>query len=127
MKTDDDKLIEQARLRQMHGHANELDEWRLRHAERSEARMHMSNEIDTNAWATWTQDQVQRYFEEAIVPEWSGALGQMRSEIQQDLTARIHALEVQIAEMRGELKGLREAHRDNVVELPRSAWKSNAA
>ena len=56
------------------------------------------------------------------------ALGrQMRAEAREEFTSRIHKLEVELAEMRGELKGLREAHRDNVVELPRSAWKSNAA
>jgi hypothetical protein len=119
--------LEQLRRRVELGSDDELDRWRVKSAERREARKDMSNEIDTNAWASWTQDQIQRYFEQAVVPEWSGALTQTRSEIQQDLMTRIHALEVQIAEMRGELKGLREAHRDNVVELPRAAWKSNAA
>jgi len=55
------------------------------------------------------KDQLQRYFEETIVPGWGEALGQMRAEAREEFTSRIHKLEVELAEMRGELKGLREA------------------
>ena len=52
----------------------------------------------------------------------------LRKEYRDELTAAIHKLELQVAELRGELKGMREDRRaDNVVELPRSAWRHNAA
>ena len=52
----------------------------------------------------------------------------LRKECRDELTAEIHKLELQVAELRGELKGLREDRRsDNVVELPRSAWRHDAA
>jgi hypothetical protein len=45
----------------------------------------------------------------------------LRKECRDELTAAIHKLELEIAELRGELKGMREDRRaDNVVELPRS-------
>jgi len=72
---DNDKLIEQARLRQIHGHTNELDEWRLRAAGRREEKtMHQNDGSNAAEWADWTQDQIQRYFEETIVPGWGGYL-----------------------------------------------------
>jgi hypothetical protein len=44
----------------------------------------------------------------------------LRKEYRDELTAAIHKLELQMAELRGELKGIREDRRaDNVVELPR--------
>jgi hypothetical protein len=53
---------------------------------------------------------------------------QLRKEYRDELTAAIHKLELEVAELRGELKGIREDRRaDNVVELPRSAWRHNAA
>jgi hypothetical protein len=54
---------------------------------------------------------------------------QLRKEYRDELTASIHKLELEVAELRGELKGIREDQRaDNVVELPpRSAWRHNAA
>jgi len=62
----------------------------------------------------------------AIALAESGKL--LRKECRDELTAEIHKLELQVAELRGELKGLREDRRsDNVVELPRSAWRHNAA
>ena len=107
---DNDKLIEQARLRQIHGHTKELDEWPLRAAGRREEKtMHQNDGSNAAEWADWTQDQIQRYFEETIVPGWGEALGQMRAEAREEFTSRIHKLEVELAEMRGELKGLREA------------------
>ena len=52
----------------------------------------------------------------------------LRKEYRDELTAAIHKLEIQVAELRGELKGMREDQRaDSVVELPRSAWRHNAA
>jgi hypothetical protein len=52
---------------------------------------------------------------------------ELRKEYRDELTAAIHKLELEV-ELRGELKGIREDRRaDNVVELPRSAWKHNAA
>ena len=48
----------------------------------------------------------------------------LRKEYRDELTAAIHKLELQVAELRGELKGIRDDRRsDNVVELPRAAWK----
>jgi hypothetical protein len=48
----------------------------------------------------------------------------LRREYRDELTAAIHKLELQVAELRGELKGIRDDRRsDNVVELPRAAWK----
>jgi len=53
---DNDKLIEQARLRQIHGHTNELDEWRLRAAGRREEKtMHQNDGSNAAEWADWTQ------------------------------------------------------------------------
>ena len=52
----------------------------------------------------------------------------LRKEYRDELTAAIHKLELQVAELRGELKGMRgDGRADNVVELPRSAWRHNAA
>ena len=48
----------------------------------------------------------------------------LRREYRDELTAAIHKLELQVAELRGELKGIRDDRQsDNVVELPRAAWK----
>ena len=48
----------------------------------------------------------------------------LRREYRDELTAAIHKLELQVAELLGELKGIRDDRRsDNVVELPRAAWK----
>ena len=48
----------------------------------------------------------------------------LRKEYRDELTAAIHKLELQVAELRGELKGIRDDRQsDNVVELPRAAWK----
>ena len=52
----------------------------------------------------------------------------LRKECRDELTVAIHKLELQVAELRGELKGMRgDGRADNVVELPRSAWRHNAA
>jgi hypothetical protein len=52
----------------------------------------------------------------------------LRRECRDELTAAIHKLELQVAELRGELKGMCEDRRaDSVVTLPRSAWRHNAA
>jgi hypothetical protein len=52
----------------------------------------------------------------------------LRKECRDELTAAIHKLELEVAELPGELKGMREDRRaDSVVELPRSAWRHNAA
>ena len=52
----------------------------------------------------------------------------LRKECRDELTAAIHRLELQVAELRGEWKGMREDRRtDSVVELPRSGWKHDAA
>ena len=62
----------------------------------------------------------------AMVRAESGKV--LRKKCRDELTAAIHKLELQVAELRGELKGMREDRRaDNVVELPRSAWRHNAA
>jgi hypothetical protein len=51
----------------------------------------------------------------------------LRKECRDELTAAIHKLELQVAELRGELKGMREDRRaDSVVTLPRFGWKHNA-
>ena len=51
----------------------------------------------------------------------------LRKECRDELTAAIHKLELQVAELRGELKGMREDRRaDNIVEVPRSGWKHDA-
>jgi hypothetical protein len=70
--------------------------------------------------------------DEALLDSVAWALAEsrkdLRKEYRDDLTAAIHKLELQVAELRGELKGMHEDRRaDNVVELPRSAWRHNAA
>jgi len=88
--------------------------------------MHQDDGSSVTEWANWMQDQIQRYFEQAIAPEWGGALGQMRSDMRQDLTARIHKLEVELAEMRGELRALR-AGKGEVIDLPKMGWRRGDA
>jgi hypothetical protein len=51
----------------------------------------------------------------------------LRREGRDELTAAIHKLKLEVAELRGELNGMREDRRaDSVVELPRSAWRHDA-
>jgi hypothetical protein len=51
---------------------------------------------------------------------------QLRKEYRDELTASIHKLELEVAELRGELKGIREDRRADVVTLPRSALRVRA-
>ena len=66
--------------------------------------------------------------DEVLLDSVAWALAESRKDLQREyrdeLTAAIHKLELQVAELLGELKGIRDDRRsDNVVELPRAAWK----
>jgi len=132
MPMTDEELIEQARRRQVNGHDDALDRWRLRVAARREERsMQRESKLDTNtnseAWNAWFFDNLQSYLNECYTPvvkELAEEVGADTGRLRRDL----HQLELTVARLEGELKGLREDRRsNNVVDVPRAVWKHNAA
>ena len=82
----------------------------------------------TGEWVPLFGDWRDEVLFDSVAWALAGSRKDLRKEYRDELTAAIHKLELQVAELRGELKGMREDRRaDNVVELPRSAWRHNAA
>jgi hypothetical protein len=120
----DDKLIEAARLRHAHGNATELDEWRLRAAERREQRTmarETSSALDTGSAEAWNEWFVER-FDEAVrsrglLEDVGEVMGTTAAELREEYTERLHALELTVARLEGELKGLRANDTAGIAKL----------
>jgi hypothetical protein len=91
--------------------ADSLSEWRAKAAERDAARdvrpvergfTPQQNE-ELNSWALQHRDQE---FEHRIKPEIDGVI-EATAEVFDELRAKIRELELQLSELRGELKGMR--------------------
>jgi len=93
--------------------------------------MQRESKLDTNtnseAWNAWFFDNLQSYLNECYTPvvkELAEEVGADTGRLRRDL----HQLELTVARLEGELKGLREDRRsNNVVDVPRAVWKHNAA
>ena len=120
---DNDDVTEQARSRIANGHGDALDEWRVKHAEQvvtKDARLDLSTVYKTNAhaqvaaqyetpsdanWNEWFA----RSFDARMKAEWVDAIGDMVAEVSSELREEIRRLQIEVAELRGELKALRGA------------------
>jgi hypothetical protein len=129
MPTDGDR-IEASRLRQGHGHADAIDTWRLRRADRREIvrKDTVSDDVVyqdrqdalvepevmdaqiSERWNNWARDNVLRVFDSELAPMLRDALGEALGlkarELRDHFREEIHRLELAIAELRGEVNAL---------------------
>jgi len=114
--------IEQAQMRKANGHDTELDRWRLRVAERREDKTMVRNthtlDTDPNAaegWNAWFTERFDECVRERLIEDVGEVLGTTAAELRADYTERLHQLELTVARLEGELKGLRKAKGDDAV------------
>jgi hypothetical protein len=127
--TEDDEI--EASLRRIaNGHGNELDRWRARNAERRKETK-MTRNLDTgsdDAWNDWFDQRFDATMKDLWVQDIGETIAEARNDARIEFKALLHKLELEIAELRGELKGLRaNAGKSEVVELPKMAWRRGDA
>jgi hypothetical protein len=117
--SEDRRLIAQARARVAStGCADVLDRWRLRAAARREQR-----EVAEDAEASHAQ------LEQTVcnlIDNLSGLVEDLGADSGQ-MWKRLRDLERELAELRGELRGMRGDRRDDDVIIPRDAWRRKGA
>jgi len=113
----DDEMVEQARRRQLNGHDDEIDRWRMRVAERREEKTMARTTLDTNsaeAWGAWFTERFDEAVRERLIEDVGEVLGTTAAELRADYTAKMHQLELTVARLEGELKG-RMAKGDDAI------------
>jgi hypothetical protein len=78
------------------------------------------SEFDNEGWNNWWHANFRSVTDDEITEAVGYALHMTRKE----LSDEIATLRAQVAELRGELE---RARADNIIALPRSAWKHDAA
>jgi hypothetical protein len=126
--------IEQSLRRIALGHGDELDHWRARAAQRREERTMSRNDNDPDpnageAWNRWFDDRFDAVMKAQWVDDIGGTIAEARRDMRDEFKTQLHKLELEVAELRGELRALRAgAGKSEVIELPKMAWNhGNAA
>jgi len=107
--TDDDAKLSGARMRELEGTSDELDRWRIKAAERAEQRDYVQKDMYSREL-----EIVRKINDSALVEQESEIYRDMADALDilgRALHEQIRKLEIQIAELRGELKGLRATRR----------------
>jgi hypothetical protein len=114
------RLIEGARLRQAQGQATALDRWRIQVAEqRAPERQSLPvergfTEAEGREWNEWLQQYRDRVFEDRIKPAINGAVDAIGKELD-ELYAENEKLRLELAELRGEIRGMRVASHSTLI------------
>jgi hypothetical protein len=118
----DDQLIAEARQREADGHASELDHHRLPASERREAIIRKDVggiefvtktnedalvEDHAAAWTAWARRVFHAEIAPALIDDIGEVMGMQAAELRQAFMDQIHKLELEVAELKGELKALR--------------------
>lgn len=110
--TDDDEIAG-ARLRVAQGRATKVDRWQISAADRAaqrdagEAERSMSA-AEQKQWTAWVESHLVREWNERVLPEIDG-IADATAEALDELRAENRKLQLELAELRGEIRGLRES------------------
>jgi hypothetical protein len=82
---------------------------------------------ESDQWNAWIEGHLVREWNEHIHPEIDGVV-EATADALAELRAENQKLRLELAELRGERRGMREDRRtDHVVHVPREAWKHDVA
>jgi len=135
MTEEDLERIKASQRRAVLGTSDAIDAWVLKRANVAGAVRKADNaslDISQEARVAYLNEWFAENFDAAMKGQWvdsiGEAIGEATAELRADYTKRLHQLELTVARLEGELKGLREDRRsNNVVDVPRAVWKHNAA
>src|SRR5262249_44490665 len=71
-------------------------------------------------WNDWARRNVMQVFQDTLLDDIGDAIGMSRVDMRNEFTALIHKLELEVAELRGELKALRSirGEGEKIIDLP---------
>jgi hypothetical protein len=112
MDDEERRLIEGARLREAQGRATRLDRWRLQAAERQSVPVERGfTEAESAEWNEWLQQHRDREFEDRIKPAIDAVVEAAGEELA-ELHTKVRELALTVAELKGEIRGMRSAPHD---------------
>jgi hypothetical protein len=114
MTEEDARVIKAARFRQAQGNATALDRWRLQVAEQRTAEWQARpvergfTEAESREWNEWVQQHRDREWEERVWPNIDDVI-KATADVFDELRAENEKLRLELAELRGEIRGMRGA------------------